>query len=407
MKSIVKSIFSLLVLMPFMIPATIAQTTIDLTNIDSNIGKQVTICDKITGARYLENSASRLTLLNMGGTYPNQKLTVIILGSDRLNFPQQPELFYTNKQVCVTGILELYEGKVQMKIALPTDILIQGDALTNGGPVMTIKKLNPRIISQQNMPMLMPLDAANSFEIGIGVGTMHGITDVGRPRKKPSLLLPANVPWQSTKLNVSAYANYKFNERLGIRGEITFGAVSGDDKTLYVKGRTLAYRSHIFEVTALGEYYVFNQGKFVPYAMGGLGIFSFNPQRKYNGSIVDLKPLRNEGQGFAEYPDRKPYKLTQLCLPLGAGIMHNLSPKLNIRFEILYRFTTTDYLDDASTFPISTALFDKYLTPQNAAIAKALETRAQRGGSKTEDQYFTMNLKLGIKFRRMIPDYSF
>ena len=37
------------------------------------------------------------------------------------------------------------------------------------------------------------------------------------------------------------------------------------------------------------------------------------------------------------------------CFPLGVGIKYSLNEKINLGFELTYRFTTTDYLDDVST----------------------------------------------------------
>ena len=46
---------------------------------------------------------------------------------------------------------------------------------------------------------------------------------------------------------------------------------------------------------------------------------------------------------------RKPYSNIAMYIPLGVGYKYNLNPKMNIGFEIVYRFSTTDYIDDVST----------------------------------------------------------
>ena len=56
----------------------------------------------------------------------------------------------------------------------------------------------------------------------------------------------------------------------------------------------------------------------------GIGAFHFNPERRIyfrrvTKTWVELKPFRLEGQGMAEYPDRKPYNLTQMMIPMGGG----------------------------------------------------------------------------------------
>jgi len=152
-----------------------------------------------------------------------------------------------------------------------------------------------------------------------------------------------------------------------------------------------------------------------PYGVIGLGAFHFNPQGSYRNNLgdyvwVNLRPLHTEGEGFAEYPDRKEYKLTQLNIPLGAGIKYYFSENLNISFEIIHRKTFTDYIDDVSTRYIDPTLFDKYLSANDAAIAKAVSNKSasgyntpnygnkmKRGDPKQNDAYFTAGFKIGFR----------
>ena len=132
---------------------------------------------------------------------------------------------------------------------------------------------------------------------------------------------------------------------------------------------------------------------------------SFNPQANLNGTWLDLQPLHTEGQGFKEYPDRQPYRLSQLNLFLGAGLRYELTPTLYIRLEWLPRYLFTDYLDDASTKYIDPAFFSNYLKPTLVTQALQLNKRTteittQRGDPKNTDAYFTINLKVGMTLGR-------
>ena len=103
--------------------------------------------------------------------------------------------------------------------------------------------------------------------------------------------------------------------------------------------------------------------KFRPYIVGGAGFFHFNPKSEYNEPggtkrMVELKPLRLEGQGFAEYPDRKEYSLIQKELLFGGGVKYYLNESMYVGFEVLHRKTFTDYIDDVSTKYINPALFN-------------------------------------------------
>jgi hypothetical protein len=158
-------------------------------------------------------------------------------------------------------------------------------------------------------------------------------------------------------------------------------------------------------------------GRLRPYGVLGLGAFHFNPQgsirNQYGEEIwVDLKPLHTEGEGFAEYPDRKNYSLTQLNIPMGAGIKYFFSENVNVSFEIIHRKTFTDYIDDVSTRYVDPKLFSKYLSPSQAALAIAISNKSAKGyntpsygtndkrGDRTQnDAYFTAGFKVGFRIK--------
>lgn len=92
------------------------ESTVNLEEVASHVGKNVSVCGKIFTGRYLSYANNKPTLLNMGAAYPNQLLTVVIYGNDRTNFSEAPESFYMNKEVCVTGKVEMYNNKPQIVI---------------------------------------------------------------------------------------------------------------------------------------------------------------------------------------------------------------------------------------------------------------------------------------------------
>lgn len=84
----------------------------------------ITVCDKIVDAKYLESSMTKPTLLNVGGAYPNHILTIVINYEDRKNFPFNPEEFYLNKRVCITGKVTDFKGKPQIIVVTPAEIKV-------------------------------------------------------------------------------------------------------------------------------------------------------------------------------------------------------------------------------------------------------------------------------------------
>jgi DNA/RNA endonuclease YhcR with UshA esterase domain len=86
-----------------------------------HIGETVTICGKIYGGKYFDNG-NKMTLLNMGAAYPKSPLTIVINAEDRKNFKNAPEDFFSNKTVCITGVVKEYKGKPQIFIQSEEDL---------------------------------------------------------------------------------------------------------------------------------------------------------------------------------------------------------------------------------------------------------------------------------------------
>lgn len=102
-----------------------SQKVINSEDVSKHIGDTVRLCGKIYSARYLESSIKQPTLLNMGDKFPNQHLTVVIYGDDRAKFGYKPEQTLLDKNICITGKVELYRDKPQIVINDPFLIKLQ------------------------------------------------------------------------------------------------------------------------------------------------------------------------------------------------------------------------------------------------------------------------------------------
>ncbi len=273
-------------------------------------------------------------------------------------------------------------------------------------------------------------DNAVVFEIGGKFGVMNSLTDVGG-KKGIGKNFIKDLTWKTAKPTFGFYALAMYQNMIGLRLEGTFGEVSGYDSILKDVAsttagryeRNLSFKSKIadfqlaLEVHPLmfKDYDGEEPPSFSPYAVIGVGYYSFDPQAKLNGQWYSLQPLRTEGQGFAEYPDRSPYKLNQINIAAGLGVKYEINPMFNARLEINHRFLRTDYLDDVSTNYIDPNLFYNYLPVNLAAIAQQLHSRKgelnpsdvpnvndQRGDSRDNDAFFTIQLKLGIILGRQL-----
>ena len=151
-----------------------------------------------------------------------------------------------------------------------------------------------------------------------------------------------------------AGVKYDITNHFSVRGGILYGKISADDKKnkASLQPRNLNFHSKLLEGSVLAEYALFDlqEKQFTPYAFAGVAVYHFNPYTfDSTGAKFYLKPLSTEGQGLSQYPDRKPYALTQFSIPFGAGIRLRVSEKVTIAYEFSLRKTFTDYLDDVST----------------------------------------------------------
>ncbi len=201
---------------------------------------------------------------------------------------------------------------------------------------------------------------------------------------------------------------HRFGPRYTLRGTFMYGTLRGDDfesadpndedaRFRYV--RNLHFRNRIKELNLVAMFDLFeNEGtyisrvQFTPYVYAGLAVFHHNPQaivpdtdRNGNplpdaGEWVDLKPLGTEGQ-YTDLPDGavnsgiSEYSLWQIAIPAGIGVRYRLNQVFDLSFEIGFRYTFTDYLDDVSQNYVDTNILTAESDGDNA-VARALADRS-------------------------------
>ncbi|HTQ27274.1 MAG TPA: DUF6089 family protein [Puia sp.] len=173
--------------------------------------------------------------------------------------------------------------------------------------------------------------------------------------------------------------------------------------------RNLSFQTDIFEWNVLAEYNFLDlsRKRFSPYVFAGLAVYHFNPfAYDTMGNKVYLQPLSTEGEGLTEYPDRKPYNLTQLAIPFGAGIKLRVTDNVTVAYEINFRKLFTDYLDDVSTTYVDETTLLAARGPEAVEMAyRGNEVKGgapyppdgtTRGGSKYKDWYYFTGLRVSI-----------
>jgi hypothetical protein len=267
------------------------------------------------------------------------------------------------------------------------------------------------------------------WELGGSIGAMNCLTDLGGAKGIGKKFIK-DINWNKTQFCSGLFVSATWHSLIAVRLDGLYGQVTASDdvlKNVYdiARGRylrNLHFKSTIAEIALLTEFHplFLNTAEDAPaplcspYITAGFGVFHYNPQTILNNNWVDLRPLHTEGQGFKEYPNHREYKSTSWCIPLGAGIKYDKAGMVNYRFEIVYRVTGTDYLDDVSTNYINPELFTHYLPAQQATMAMQLTDRSggnantaylskegnKRGNPNNKDAYFTFNIKISLVLNR-------
>ncbi|MCU0389810.1 MAG: hypothetical protein MUE81_01700 [Thermoflexibacter sp.] len=252
------------------------------------------------------------------------------------------------------------------------------------------------------------------YSVGLGINAMNYFGDI---TPQPSF---TSLDIKFTRINFSAYVQRRLYPGVTGRLAFSYGRIKGEDASVtpdrprwehnqfrYI--RNLSFRSDLYELSAIGVFdFTKNRGVFyqrpkrvIPYITAGVAVFYHNPEAvapsedqlgnplAEAGEWVKLQPLGTEGQGYDSYT--KNYRLTadtlsvtyaggrryskvQIAFPLGFGLRYKLSSRWDIAFEVSYRFTLTDYLDDVSKSYVDLGVFG------DNNLARAMSDRSREGG---------------------------
>lgn len=89
-----------------------------------HIGEEATVCGTVVSAAYLGRTGGTPTFLNLDKPYPDQPFTVVIWGTTRGLFEDEPEALFDGRRICVTGTVVEYKGKPQIVVDDPSQIEI-------------------------------------------------------------------------------------------------------------------------------------------------------------------------------------------------------------------------------------------------------------------------------------------
>jgi hypothetical protein len=189
------------------------------------------------------------------------------------------------------------------------------------------------------------------WDFGMTLGTSNYLGDIGGKEKTRRDFI-ADVKLAKTRWNVGGFARWKWRPKVSLKAAFDYLRLEGDDKLSTNPGRRFRnfnFRNDIYDLSLTGEYFFYENNDlgntyryrngFRAYLFAGVGGFYHNPKTNYKGEWVELQPLATEGYI---------YKKLIFNIPMGIGFYFTFNKKHRFGFEMNYRKTFTDYIDDIS-----------------------------------------------------------
>ena len=190
------------------------------------------------------------------------------------------------------------------------------------------------------------------FEYGGSVGIANYLGEMGG-MNDPAKRFVSDMKMEATRQAASGFIRHKFHPNLYGKAEFMYLRILGDDKLspyLPRNARNLSFRNDMFDLNFQGQLVFYENTDLVSdyrfrlafraYVGVGVGAFYSNPKAKYNGSYVALRPLKTEGVSYS------PVGIT---IPATMGFHFTYRKKHRFGWELNWRTTFTDYLDDVSS----------------------------------------------------------
>lgn len=228
-----------------------------------------------------------------------------------------------------------------------------------------------------------------SWELGVFGGSSYYLGELNEQH-----FLPFNYA-------IGPRLRYNYDQRMGLRGGVTFGNISGDDSNSnnsFNQERNFSFTSRIIEAALIWEmnflpYSAIDDKAFLatPFFFLGMGYANHNPKASFNGILINTQSLQTEGNSYSKHI---------LSLPMGVGLKMRLN---RFGFELSWgiRKTYSDYLDDVSTnfLPVADAN-----SASQASIANTTQydnvDNVKRGDQYTKDWYVFTGLSIYVNLTK-------
>jgi hypothetical protein len=200
------------------------------------------------------------------------------------------------------------------------------------------------------------------WDYGLKVGAANYLGDIGG-KNLPRRDFVVDMHLASTRYSAGAYLRYKVNKRLAFSANFDWIRIADRDAyTSYAprRARNANFRNDLLELGGRAELTIWydndvgNKGYYNPdfkvFMFAGLAGYSSNPKGQiysnggvqYGGEWFSLRDWKTEGQ-------KEAYSKYGLAIPLGIGAYFTYNKKWRVQWDLSWRTTFTDYLDDIST----------------------------------------------------------
>jgi hypothetical protein len=253
------------------------------------------------------------------------------------------------------------------------------------------------------------------WDYGVRLGASNYLGDIGGKEKTRRDFF-ADMKLAKTRWDGGVFVRYKWLPQVSLKLAFDYVRIEGDDKLSTNPGRmnrNFNFKNDILDLGLTAEYFFFEdpdlgntyryRNSFRAYVFGGVGGFYSNPKTIYQGEYVKLRDYYIEGYE---------YKKFLLNLPVGAGFYFTFDKKHRIGFEMNYRITFTDFLDDISgNYPAANPgegmadafyIRTKELPNGNSKTDGAVLSHtwsAKRGDKTHDDAYMTMSVSYSYVIR--------
>jgi hypothetical protein len=215
-----------------------------------------------------------------------------------------------------------------------------------------------------------------------------------------------------TLYNIEVGLERRINERVSVRGNLTFFQTKGSDAISNAEGRVtrnLSFTSANIELAAIGVVQLFPEvGRYYqrpainPYLFLGIGGVFFSasavvPEKYHDGTDI---PEAGKKKSLRQYrTELVDYSPVTMVIPMGVGVKMMIKPALNISVNGGYRFAFTDYMDDVSTVHVDDASFTDPLaaafSDRGPEVGAGLRPAGSiRGNPDRNDGYFIFSVRV-------------